>query len=378
MLMIRLSRTRRNDSIFVEGRDDTGKLLGQRGVPPLNVSATDEILLGIPPEDLQSHVPSYEERRKTLARDALASVDGFRLLVQAAFRFLFGMRFCWDCPDCSRCASPCLDLCGRSCDAEGGIFGRAEAAYACIESQKSTGSLHAHIQVFIQCLHQHTPLADVLQRLKETKRDEVEALLKYKEHVCRQVYADPMKAEQDLPKKESSWPEYSDSKILSSAASYLTARCASMGSKVDLVKEGRQWLNHHLAEHVQELQELKQHHVHLPNEKGERVPLTHCRRSDNPNKCKGDFPRTHWLINEAVVLCPGLLKRMGMASSGRRSKLGSLHGPMNHENLNGTSAAMLAVQTCNSDVQLPYRLPISEATHARECDERCSGNSPAI
>ena len=44
---------------------------------------------------------------------------------------------------------------------------------------------------------------------------------------------------------------------------------------------------------------------------------------------------------------------------------------MNQEYNNGTSPAMLAVQTCNSDVQLPYRLPICEATHSVACENRC-------
>ena len=116
---------------------------------------------------------------------------------------------------------------------------------------------------------------------------------------------------------------------------------------------------------------MKQHHVHTVNAKGERVPLTHCRRSDDPKKCKGDFPRTLWLINEAVVLCKGLLRRMGMAIGGRRNKLGSLHGPQNDESINGSHPALLAALECNSDVQLPYRLPICEQTHSNCCDDNC-------
>ena len=103
--------------------------------------------------------------------------------------------------------------------------------------------------------------------------------------------------------------------------------------------------------------------MHTINAKGERVPLTHCRRPDDPRKCKGDFPRTLWLIDKAVIPCQGLLKRMGMACSGRRNKLGSLHGPQNEENVNGTHPVLLAALQCNSDVQLPYRFPICEATH---------------
>ena len=127
---------------------------------------------------------------------------------------------------------------------------------------------------------------------------------------------------------------------------------------------GGEWLETHL-QHVQTIQELKQHHIHLPNEKGERVPLTHCKRPDNPMKCKGDFPRKSWLTDKAVVLCKGLLDRMGLPSCRRRSKLGSLHDPMNHDWLNGTASVLLSVQQFNSDVQLPYRPPLCS------CGENC-------
>ena len=122
--------------------------------------------------------------------------------------------------------------------------------------------------------------------------------------------------------------------------------------------------------YVQNVQERKLHHIHILNETiGERMPLTHCRRVDNPKLCKGDFPRTKWLIDKPVVLCHGLLRRMGMPASGRRDKLCSLHGLMNHESLNGTHPALMAVSGDNSDVQLPYRLPLCSETHT--CPEQC-------
>ena len=141
--------------------------------------------------------------------------------------------------------------------------------------------------------------------------------------------------------------------------------------KQSLVEDGTAWLAEHLEQHVQSVQEYKQNHVHLYNEETKsRVPLTHCQREDNPKLCKADFPRTRWLIDRAVVLCQGIIERMGMALFGRRSKLGSLHGPMNHETLNGTHGAMLAAhQSGNSDVQLPYRFPVCTATHA--CEQNC-------
>ena len=119
------------------------------------------------------------------------------------------------------------------------------------------------------------------------------------------------------------WPQYKNSKVLISRPAYLAANdgCdlhsvrldASSESKqndvVARITHGRDWLQKFLS-HVQQIREMKQHHIHLPNEKGERVPLTHCRRPDDPTKCKGDFPRTSWLISEAVVLCRGLLNRL--------------------------------------------------------------------
>ena len=49
---------------------------------------------------------------------------------------------------------------------------------------------------------------------------------------------------------------------------------------------------------------------------------------------------------------------MGMAVSGRRNRLGCMHGPVNDPYLNPTHPALSAACGCNSDVQLPYRLPV--------------------
>ena len=131
----------------------------------------------------------------------------------------------------------------------------------------------------------------------------------------------------------------------------------------------------YLYDDVEELQRLKQHHVHLVNEKtGEREPLAACRSKSNPKDCKSEFPRCSWLSKFPVILCEGLLKQMGLPSRGRRSKLGSLHGPMNNESINGTHPAMLATQRCNSDVQIPYRFPIDKCLHCCPREE-CLGKS---
>ena len=53
--------------------------------------------------------------------------------------------------------------------------------------------------------------------------------------------------------------------------------------------------------------------------------------------------------------------------------MGSLHGPRNEENINGTHPVLLAFLQTNSDVQLPYRFAISPEVHADDCcSEACS------
>ena len=203
----------------------------------------------------------------------------------------------------------------------------------------------------------------------------VQKYLNYKAHACREVYADKEGWAARQKARESDWPEHADSLQLVSTPSYVWARfqqlnareeheraepCTEPASRGAVLSEGQAWLHADLVGHAQRVQEMKQHHVHTLNDKGERVPLTHCKRPDNPKLCKAGFPRTARLIEKPVILCPGLLRKMDMPSSGRRNMIGALHGPINDEWLNGSHPAFLAAPnggSCNSDVQLPYRFP---------------------
>ena len=89
---------------------------------------------------------------------------------------------------------------------------------------------------------------------------------------------------------------------------------------------------------VQRIHELTQDYVHLPNRKGELVPLSHCQRKDNPKKRKSDLPRAS--LSQASVLCRGLLQHLGLACQGRKNKLGRLGGPRNDCALNRTRPAL--------------------------------------
>jgi len=376
LLMVRLSRLRDNDPVRA-GKQEDGQQAGigthARTRPPTH-SDNSALELGIPVEMLANEIPDYQQRRQILAQDPLASVDGFRLLVALAHEHLFGVRMCIHCPDCNNGENsrPCQDMFGSSAKPEGGIFGRVDAIYTSIEAQKSTGSLHAHSQVFVQCLHQHTPLVELFASRSGRDKELAEAYLRYKAHVCRQQYADVNKCtEAAFEEIESQWPRYESKTLLVERPEYQKRARGALYSQIQCDEE---WLREYLESDVQKLQMHKQHHIHLRNEEsGEREPLPGCRRKDKPAACKADFPRTKWIISKAVILCQGLLKQMDMAITGRRSKLGSLHGPMNHECLNGTHPALLAVQRFNSDVQLPYRFPIVEETHS--CCDDCVDES---
>ena len=135
-------------------------------------------------------------------------------MVLLTLEHLFVLRFCDNCPQCNFDGCPCQDLFGSSATAEGGIFGRIDAVFTAIEAQKSTGSLHAHSQLFIQCLHQRTSLHDVIAMLRHNCSHVVKDYLDYKTRVCRQVYqTDTIELDEQLDKHETAWPEYKESKF---------------------------------------------------------------------------------------------------------------------------------------------------------------------
>ena len=140
----------------------------------------DLIIMALFEDDMRETLPPHDVRRKILAGDALASVDGFRIMVLLTFEHLFGLRFCHNCPQCNVDTSPCQYLFGSSATAEGGLLGRIDAVFTSIEAQKSTGSLHAHSQLFIRCLHQHTSLHELIQQLRKYSTHVVLDYLDYK------------------------------------------------------------------------------------------------------------------------------------------------------------------------------------------------------
>ena len=58
-----------------------------------------DVNMALPMDVLAEAVPASDERRKVLARDPLAGVDGFRVIVGLVFEYILGMRYCPRCPD---------------------------------------------------------------------------------------------------------------------------------------------------------------------------------------------------------------------------------------------------------------------------------------
>ena len=210
-LMIRLSRTRRNDPVWKSPTSGPLQRHAERDTPDLNAGPEDQIFVASV-DGMCTSLPSYDERRRILATDSLASVDGFRTMAQLTLQHLFGMNYCSSCPDCNSSAHPCQDMFGSNATSEGGIFGRVDAVYTSIEAQTSTGSLHAHSQVFVQCLHQHTTLWEIVTQLRAKPGDIVKEYLDYKAHVSRQVYSSTREdVDNNVYALGKVWPEYKES-----------------------------------------------------------------------------------------------------------------------------------------------------------------------
>eukprot|EP00973_Karenia_brevis_P044320 6139255-Karenia_brevis.AAC.1 len=179
LLMIRMCRARRKDPALNAPQKDRKTHLKKPNSafyaltePPVDVDMETLSL-----EELHHLVPDHDTRRAMISQDALASVDGFRTIVLLFLEHVLGLRICPDCPNCL-----CSDLFGSNASPEGGILGRVDGIYGSIEAQKSAGSLHVHVQVFVQCLHQHVPLQRLLRSYKQNVIALKDEYAKYKRH----------------------------------------------------------------------------------------------------------------------------------------------------------------------------------------------------
>ena len=67
------------------------------------------------------------------------------------------------------------------------------------------------------------------------------------------------------------------------------------------------------------------------------------------------------------MVCPGIAKLLDLPVTGRRDMTGAIAPSREDEYCSGTSAALASVMERNTDVQCPYRLPLTAYTHDTEC-----------
>ena len=248
LLYVRLARHRESDPIRL-AESSVGKRAGDRQWPAVN----EDRDMDLPVDCLAMRHPNWEDRRRILARDPLATVDGFRVMMLLVMRHLFGLNVCLNCPRCNCQGSPCQDVDGSSAATPGGVFGRCDAAYLAIEFQKSAVSPHGQIQLFVQCLHQHETLQDIFALVEDRAADLREKYLRYDKHVRRCTYGrEPEEMEPLLRDAEAPWPEYKTETHLVKRPQYQHARMVA-GSAED---EAACWTNTYLNEDVLRLQVL--------------------------------------------------------------------------------------------------------------------------
>lgn len=118
MLMLRLSRSRANDPAIEA--DSFSRQVGRREHPEIDKEFVD---IQLHPSDLVQDLPTHDERRVTLARGGIASVDGFRVMILLAYTYSWVMRACWQCRCCNSAefgvsGEPCQDLFGSNASPE--------------------------------------------------------------------------------------------------------------------------------------------------------------------------------------------------------------------------------------------------------------------
>jgi hypothetical protein len=390
-IMMRFHRVRESDPIRTRDAGETDGVGSWGGIHEPKFEESSEVELPIEPYAEQ--IPSSDARRRILARDPLACVQGFRTLCLIVMRTLFGVNACFDCPSCNRHGeSGCGNSFGSVATPTGGILGLVEAAYGSIENQKA-GSLHVHWLLFLANMHQHLTLEEIAEKVRTSIRADgkssiFEEYKRFKRHVDYEMYDDLSGFEQRRPKKESMYPLLQDTadmlvlrameadgvqdakEIAEEFSANVTARRHS-----EQAAEGEKW-QAEVVPLIQAKQEYVQHHTHpeeIPGNPESRKPLPQCTSHHDRTKCKANFPKQHArpespnLRDESAVVCDGLGPVLGIRTTGKPSFLGTVMGPINQEYLNGTHKALLLCVPCNTDVSCHYRIPLTQETHSPLC-----------
>jgi hypothetical protein len=321
-------------------------------------------------DSLLGQLPPSDERRAILAKDPLASVYGFRMLMKLTLSTLFGVRVCSNCPNCNLKPGGCVDAYGSVATAEGGIIGRTDAYYISIENQKED-DLHGHGLFWPQCVFRQQALVEIAETLQNEHSDLFEQCKWFKTHTCNEQYYDVADFESQRDELEDEWPEYARSARLSvqpdmkpnTEEQHVLSQHADNSA---LFQHASAW-RHRFRTAEQQIQMRVNHHIHPKDDEGIYRPMKYCAMKENPDKCKFGNPKE--LLEDCVTVCPGVAKKLQLPTSGNRNALGSLVGPVNHSMLTGSQPALHVCVKTNTHVMIPYRMPLLKQTHSKSICE---------
>ena len=334
-------------------------------------------------------VPSFNQRQKIIAQDPLASVDGFRTMVQLVLRTMFGVRVCSDCPARSgKCA--CQDRFGSVSNVDGGVFGMVEAYAASIEAQLA-GWLHTHILIYLSWIFQHMTMIEIAKMLIARTGAFANGLAElhhWKTRCCSETFAKPTEFnEVELDSIETAW-----STRHRQDAGLLVHGYSSRVKDID-PSCYRAWQdkNSDLRTAMSNL------HVHPKGQSKSRQVLRSCLKKSNKEKrkrqlasrkgqpldesrtCKYGFPKME--LPKPVVLCRRLARKVHNRAPGYRAKVGQLEGPRHGYRtkagyctkavpLGETHPAIALVTGTNFHVRDTTKIPPVGAAHSAECNSK--------
>ena len=124
----------------------------------------------------------------------------------------------------------------------------------------------------------------------------------------------------------------------------------------------------------------------MKDSKGNRVPMKYCRPYGKHKVgacCKRGFPKHVFRTRDGKldekrvrprIICPGVARIMKMRCSGRRNMLGAIAGKRRDEYFSGAPPIVAHLFRSNTNLQVLYRLPITEHTHDPDCSSsKCLG-----
>lgn len=409
-LVLRLSRYRLNDPLLLHHKGlDAAALRSYAGQDRPSLRAPDAHDKDIGQASID--IPMYDIRRAMLAKDCVSIVQCFHTYLRFALGRLLGIRMCPMCPRCNAndAEFPCQDRFGSNASPMGGILGRADAIGGVVEHQ-GQGTPHYHACVYVQRLHQHKTLQDIMDIIKKDLT-QVNALKEFQSWACREEHFLLKMHDAEIEDIERDWPAYkavADNKLcvlpaflasdpststwiqlvsssgageLSEGAPSIDEQGLSAPFEARLLREQASsdavvWRKKYMK-HVQYVFSRVQHHMHKINPAtGKRCPLTACKKAGTKKDlCKHDFPKLAQMSNVVRLVCKGVARMHELPLRGRRAALGSFLGKRDAPWHTGTAPALAAFFQSNTHIIVNDRLAISAETHDDRCEYKCVASS---